>query len=189
MKQSVFVNPVQLVEKPEGMFAEAAPSVVRLQSLDDYLRSRVNATDFKQSATVGWDAGFGDLIESLTADPYGPTLVFVPKDREFGGFGDVVRDWAADIVDRKIVSQGIQTGTQIVETISNEEAERILRDRISGGMKNGSPVARVDIAPDAGMVFVEPGLRGRLQISQVLCRPAYLQLKVCLRVSHVLFLC
>jgi hypothetical protein len=117
MQKAVLVDAREFMENPEAIRPEAAPSLIRLQSLDDCLRSWIDARNLTLSAAKEARAAAGV-----------PLPVFVPEDRELRVLSDVVGQRLTAVGDGKLVGELVEPGSEIVEAVAKVEGDRVTLD-------------------------------------------------------------
>jgi hypothetical protein len=104
MRRSMFVHVVKLTKHPEGVRRVLIPSIVRLQSLDDCLRSWIDVPDF---------------VTAFALRPFS-----VAKDRELGSSIEGVRQGATSLMpDSEFVGEIVEGRAEVVEAVPDDEAE------------------------------------------------------------------
>ena len=153
VRRSMLVHVGKLVQHPEGVRRELIPSIVRLQSLDDCLRSWVDAPDF------------------VATFPHQPVLV--AKDGKLRPPIEGVGQGAASVVrDREFVGEVVERGAEVVETVADDEAE-LWRDWIGESDVHELLAAlTVDMTVVSVRVSVSPLTNLRLKTVQVAGGPA-----------------
>ena len=110
MWHSMLVNVGKSVELPQGVRRELIPSVVRLQPLDSCLRIQMKASYFI--------AAFPGIQHP------------VAKDGELQNFSSVFRQGINVVVgEGEFIDEAIQGGAEVVEAVSDDEAE-LVRGRL-----------------------------------------------------------
>lgn len=104
VRHSMLVHVVKLLQLPEGVRRELVPSIVRLKTLDDCLRVWVDAPDF------------------VAAFPF--RHLPVAKDGELQFSRSVLGQGVdADVRQREFVDEVVESGTEVVQAIPDDEAE------------------------------------------------------------------
>jgi hypothetical protein len=150
--QAMLVNVGKLVNHPQGVRCEIFPSLVRLQLLDDCLRSWVDAPDF------------------VTTFPFFHRPV--PKDGKRQPPSAAIGDGTnVQIRDREFVDEIVQSGADIVDAIANDEGE--LSGRLLGNVNPDDVLAgiRIRFVDKAVWLSFAPPLPFGVKAYQVLPRP------------------
>lgn len=102
-----------------------------MKPLDDCLRVWVPALNLRESAAGSGAAVALGLVEQVAAYT-GPAPVFVTEDREFGSASNLLRKRVG--IGGERISEGIEGGSQVVQRITDQEAEWIGRWSLCGGI-------------------------------------------------------
>lgn len=185
VQEPVLIDAVQLMDDPKGITSKCVPSVVRLKQLNDCLSIWMPSPNLVKPATMARLAPASTLhdssMESLTAHPSVPVPVLIPEDRELRAIREIV--WKGFGVDRRERErQIVEGGAEIVQAVSNEGRELLMRWLLGGGEKKPCPL-RLNFMPDRMVISVQPSLLLSLQIHQVVECPIELQAMV-ERMSH-----
>lgn len=112
MQEPVTVQAREFVELPQRVVGERGPSLVRLQVLDDCLRSWDDVSD----------APVGSLAESALSNPGVSLPVHIPEDGKLALIRGCLGQRAA-MSASQVEGQKVKAGTQVVQAVSNGNGE------------------------------------------------------------------
>jgi hypothetical protein len=172
VQEAVLTNSVQFVKDPMGVFTEALPSVVRLQLLDLCLSVWIPSLDLEQPASRSGVTGLPLQLMELG----GPLAMPVPENREFRSLREFVRERRrVRASERK--REGVETGSEVVETVTDEHAERVAGWLFGGDIERSGAI-RIRFRSDGMVLAIQPSIDLATEILQVVERPTEFQLMV-----------
>jgi hypothetical protein len=152
VRQSVLILDVKPVELLKWTTPERVLSVVRLQPLNDCLRTWVNPLE----SLVEFYRSIGTLFR---------------EDREPGLVGDGLGEAIPHVGHSKFEGEVVEGGSEVVDAVSDDEA------KVSGRLfKHFEPrelveVINIEIRPSSVRMFLAPGSRFSFKALQVVERP------------------
>jgi hypothetical protein len=151
VEQPMLVEIRKPVEHPEGVRFEVIPSFVRLQALDNCLRSWGDAPDslLARASTHGFGAKDGEFG---VLDEFGGGRVSMPSDNEF-------------------VNEVVESGAEVMQDLSNDETKQ--RGWVVEDFEPNLILAnlRLEFVDEFVRVSVEPSVNLGFQALQVMERP------------------
>jgi hypothetical protein len=124
-KKAVLADAVQVVEEPQGVGGIVLPALVRLQQLDRCLCVWMPTSDLVQTTVSGRAVGLlRPLVEGGAAHPQISRPILVPEDGEFRSLRNFLRQ-RARVGTRQRVSEGVERGSEVVQRVTDQEADRI----------------------------------------------------------------
>ncbi len=165
MQNSVLVRVSEFIENPERMGLEVFPALVRLQPLYDCLRCWADCAD-----PVGFQ-----VSEDICPHIGLTTKAFVPEDRELRLACDTLRQ-CAGVSNGESVDKMVESASEILDDITDDQRERISGDWIDTGFKQKIAGGIWIGFEDGCAVFgIDPILLESIQLIQVFMRPVNFQ--------------
>ena len=164
-QESVLVDVREFVKHPEGIGSKVLPSVIRLQALDDCLRSWMNSANLVEPVT----------FKHVGSGTEHALRIFVPEDRELTALYDIIGK-RAGIFEGKRVNQVVETSSEVVKNVADQKCERI-GGNVLNGYSDTEVIGsfRVSMTAERVMVTVQPLKDVFLQVIQVTMRPRKFQ--------------
>lgn len=143
VQKSVLIDPIQFMDTPQRVALVRAPTVVRLEPLDDFLSRRVHATGLEEATTRSGLPSVRTLA-SQAIETGAAIAPLVPEDGEFRALHDIIGE-RGSVRRSEFETEVVKRRSQALEHLSDEHREWLSRRRVCrdpSGVLMGAILAR-----------------------------------------------